>query len=75
MKKQGKIYQYVRYEGQAIKARREVSYDIKLSSRLILDELCFHWNKERLTIAINQSIDTGDKAAFLELSEMYKVYI
>lgn len=75
MKKQIKSYQYVRYEGKVLKARREISYEIKLSSRLILDELCFQWNKNKLATAVNRSIDQGDKQTFLKLSEAYRVYL
>jgi len=75
MKKQIKSYQYVRYEGNVLKARREISYEIILSSRLILDELCFQWNKNKLATAVNRSIDQGDKQTFLKLSEAYRVYL
>lgn len=75
MKKHKVDYQYLRYEGQALKAKREISYEIKLSSRLILDELCFKWNRDQLLSEINRSIDTGNKEQFLKLSEKYKTYI
>ncbi len=74
MKKQIESYRYVRYQGQALKARREITYEIKLSSRLILDELCFKWNKEKLATAINRSIDQNDKKEFLKLSKAYSKY-
>ena len=75
MKKQRNNYRFSRYEGQALKAQREISYEIKLSSRLILDELCFKWNKQRLLAAINQSIDTSNEEDFLKLSKVYQLYI
>jgi len=75
MKKQKANYRYLRYEGHTLKARREISYEIKLSSRLILDELCFKWNKQQIEFAINRSIDTGNKELFLTLSEKYKSFL
>ncbi|SDQ85602.1 IDEAL domain-containing protein [Virgibacillus subterraneus] len=75
MKKQKLVYRYVRYDGKALDAKREVSYELKLSSRMLLDELCFNWNKERLETAINSSIDTGNKKKFFQLSKEYRHYI
>ena len=75
MKKQKKVYRYVRSDGRVLKARREISYEIKLSSRLLLDELCFSWNKSRYKDAIDHSIDTNNKELFLELSKKYPFYI
>ncbi|RCW69643.1 IDEAL domain-containing protein [Saliterribacillus persicus] len=56
-------------------AKREVSYEIKLASQLILDELCFSWNHARLEEDINQSIDEKNEEKFKELSESYNSYI
>ncbi|PAV29324.1 hypothetical protein CIL05_13085 [Virgibacillus profundi] len=75
MKKEKIIYRYYRYDGKVLQAKREISFELKLSSRLILDELFFNWNKEKLENAINNSIDSGDKEAFLELSEAYKQFV
>ena len=75
MKKQKMDYRLLRYEGKPLKAKREISYEIKLTSRLILDELCFEWNKEQLASAINRSIDTRNRELFQQLSEKYKLYI
>ncbi|MCT2535536.1 IDEAL domain-containing protein [Aquibacillus koreensis] len=57
-----------------IAAKREISYEIKLASKLILDELCFNWNKARLEEEINESIDSNDKEKFLKLSKKYQLY-
>ncbi|HLR66565.1 IDEAL domain-containing protein [Virgibacillus alimentarius] len=75
MKKQKTIYRYYRYEGNILHAKREIPYELKLTSRLILDELCFKWNKKRLEAAINRSIDTGNKQEFLKLSKAYNHFI
>lgn len=70
-----KVYRYIRSTGPVLKARREISYEIKLSSRILLDELCFKWNKKLLLSRIDQAIDTRDKELFLKLSAQYQVYI
>lgn len=75
MKKQKVIYRYIKYDGQVLKAKREIPYEIKLASRLLLDELCFNWNRERFINQINDSIDTRDKNKFLHLSKMYHDFL
>lgn len=75
MKKEKLVYRYYRYEGEVLQAKREISFELKLTSRLLLDELCFSWNKEKLETAINSSIDTGNKEEFLKLSELYKHFV
>ncbi|MRH44103.1 IDEAL domain-containing protein [Aquibacillus halophilus] len=57
-----------------IVAKREISYEIKLASKLFLDELCFNWNKERLEEQLNDSIDSNNREAFLLLSKQYQPY-
>ncbi|MGM8213669.1 IDEAL domain-containing protein [Virgibacillus sp. W0430] len=75
MEKQKVSYRYHRYEGKQIAARREIPYEIRLSSRLILDELCFKYNKEMLETEINAAIDKGSVDAFQKLSKSYSQYI
>ncbi|HLQ73257.1 MAG TPA: IDEAL domain-containing protein [Bacillota bacterium] len=75
MKKQISNYRHLRYEGSAIQAKREISYEIKLSTRLILDELCYQRNKDMLEAAINDSIDNGNKEEFLKLSATYNQFV
>ncbi|SFD99794.1 IDEAL domain-containing protein [Lentibacillus persicus] len=75
MKKQKIVYQLYRYAGKAINAKREVPFEMKLSAQLILDELCFSWNKEKLESAINDAIDTNDKEKFDALSKEYRHYV
>ncbi|MGN8644702.1 IDEAL domain-containing protein [Gracilibacillus sp. HCP3S3_G5_1] len=58
-----------------LKARREIPYEIRLASQLVLDDLCFTWNKARLEEEINHSIDHNDKETFKELSNKYNSYI
>ena len=75
MKKQKVDYHYIKYKGRVLKAKREIAFEIKLSSRLLLDELCFNWNKERFINQINDSIDARDKEEFLRLSNMYNKFL
>lgn len=75
MKKQKRPYLFIVYTGQPIHARREIPYEIKLTTRLLLDELCFQWNKTRLEEAINESLETGNRAEFYQLSEAYRLTI
>ncbi|QKY68492.1 IDEAL domain-containing protein [Lentibacillus sp. CBA3610] len=75
MKKQKMVYQLYRYAGAVIEAKREVPFELKLSAQLMLDEICFSWNKQQLESAINHAIDTGDKEKFGQLCEEYRNYI
>ncbi|SFA81028.1 IDEAL domain-containing protein [Lentibacillus halodurans] len=75
MKKQKVVYQLYRYAGNAIVAKKDVPFELKLSAQLVLDEICFNWNKWKLESGINHAIDTGDKEKFEQLSEEYRRYI
>ncbi|HLS10093.1 IDEAL domain-containing protein [Lentibacillus sp.] len=75
MKKQKMAYQLYRYAGQPMKAKRDVPYELKLTAQMMLDELCFKWNKQQLVAAINHAIDTGDQEKFIQLSDEYRHYI
>lgn len=75
MKKQKSKINLFRYSGSTLYAKREISFDIKLSSRLILDQLCNRWNKQELEKQINKAIDTGDELTFKSFSKIYKHYI
>ncbi|WP_186579214.1 IDEAL domain-containing protein [Aquibacillus kalidii] len=69
-----KLKEFSRQKVSRIVAKREISYEIKLASKLILDELCFNWNKARLEEQINESIDLRDKQTFLKLSKDFQTY-
>jgi DNA gyrase/topoisomerase IV subunit A len=75
MKKEKVVYRFCPYEGKVLTAKREISFEIKLISRLILDELCFNWNKRMLEEKINQSIQKGNKDEFASVREEYLQYI
>lgn len=75
MKKQKVSYRFFRYEGPRLQAKKEIPFEMKLVARLMLDEMCFNWNKKQLEEKINDSLDEGNQALFLELSRKYKRYI
>ncbi|MBP2076688.1 hypothetical protein [Oceanobacillus polygoni] len=75
MKKEKIVYRFYRYEGEKLQAKREIPYELRLFSRLILDELCFNWNKNRLEEDINSSIEKGNKEEFVKASEAYRHFI
>lgn len=75
MKKQKIFYHFSRYHGKPLEAKREISFEFNLVSRLLLDELCFQWNKKKLEEDLNRSLDKGEKEKFIELSEAYKHFI
>lgn len=75
MKKQKKVYSFFRYEGYPFYARKEIPYEFGLQAQLILDEICFNWNKQQLLNKIHQSFETSNRDAFLSLSEEYKQFI
>jgi uncharacterized protein YpiB (UPF0302 family) len=50
---------------------QEQEYLMKLCAQLILDELCYTFNKKRLETLINDSIDSNDKEMFRKLSSKY----
>ncbi|MBU5465608.1 hypothetical protein KQI49_02040 [Virgibacillus sp. MSJ-26] len=75
MEKEKVMYRFIRYNGRAIDAKREVSFEIKLMSRMILDEICFNWNKEKLLEDLDYSFVHGNQKEFLRISEEYKQYV
>lgn len=72
MKKEKKVYRFNRYIGSVLHAKKVISFEIKISARLLLDELCFKWNKQNLEAAINESLDNNDQENFIRLSALYK---
>lgn len=69
------IYRYYRYEGKVLLAKRETPFEMKLIAQLILDDLCYSWNKRQLERELNEAIDRGDKEKFNQLSVAYKEYV
>ncbi|WP_042224520.1 IDEAL domain-containing protein [Oceanobacillus manasiensis] len=75
MKKEKLIYKYKRYEGSVTSAKKEIPFEFRLSSRMILDEICFQYNKQRIEASINQAIASGNKEQFMQSSEAFKQFI
>lgn len=75
MKKQKLVYRFYRYDGKVLLAKNETPFEIKLSSRLVLDKLCYTWNKKQLLNEIDEAIDCGDKERFEQLSEAYRSFV
>ncbi|KGX85303.1 IDEAL domain-containing protein [Pontibacillus litoralis] len=57
-----------------VTAKKEVAFELKLASVLVLDELCYMWNKHHIEAQLNDAIDQQDKERFMELSELYKPF-
>ncbi|WP_096273724.1 IDEAL domain-containing protein [Paucisalibacillus globulus] len=75
MKKEKVSYRFYPYDGKVLNARRELSFEIRLTSRLILDEICFNWNKKMLEERIDRSIQKGNKEEFASVRKEYLQYI
>lgn len=57
-----------------IYARKEISFEIKLAARLLLDESLYSGNKLRLEQKINDAIDKNNRTDFNTLSKMYQPF-
>ncbi|MBH0228681.1 IDEAL domain-containing protein [Halobacillus yeomjeoni] len=78
MRKQKMVYVIRRdpdYKGKKITAKRELSYGIRLASRLFLDEMSFQFNKKRFDEKINSAIDNNDREEFERLSKEFQLYV
>lgn len=76
MKKHKVVYRLQRTKRKRayVTAKREISFEVKLATRLMLDEFYFTWNKNRLEAQINECIDQKDEERFKELSAAYRPY-
>lgn len=75
MKQEKIVYRFFRYDGEPLTARKELNFEDQLYAQLILDELCFNWNKTHLEEELNHAIDTNNHKDFLETSKAYRQYI
>ncbi|MEI3614321.1 IDEAL domain-containing protein [Pseudogracilibacillus sp. SO30301A] len=75
MKKEKVNYKFFRYDGKVLLAKKEIPYEMKLTARLILDQLCYTWNKKQLQKQLNEALDNEEKEEFNKLSESYKSFI
>ncbi len=57
---------------KVIQARREISSEIRLAAKMVLDDICFQGNKARLDEAINQALDQSNEEAFQTLTKEYR---
>ncbi|MDY0406268.1 hypothetical protein P5G51_013485 [Virgibacillus sp. 179-BFC.A HS] len=75
MKKEKVVYRFNRYVGKTLHVKKEISFEIRLGSRLLLDELCFNLNQAQLEKQLNAALENGDAAMFRQISEAYKQYV
>lgn len=75
MEKEKVMMTFFRYNGKPVQAKREVSYEMKLQAQLILDEICFHYNKSKVEADLNRAIDDRNESDFKRCSDIYKEYI
>jgi len=75
MKKAKKKYTFFRYDGKVLLAKRETPFEMKLTARLLLDELCYAWNKKQLEIQLDAALENGEKEEFEKLSKQYREFI
>ena len=75
MKKEKAVLIFFRYYGKPIRAKREIPYEMTLTARLLLDEICFRYNKSRIEADLNKAIDEQDEAEFKKHSDAYKEFI
>ncbi|WP_085992812.1 hypothetical protein [Oceanobacillus senegalensis] len=75
MKKHKVVYRFCRYEGTAFYARKEIPYEFSFQAQLILDEICFNWNKQKLLDNIHYSLEKGNKEDFITYSQSYQEYV
>ena len=75
MEKHTLKYRFYRYRGGVLTAKRDVPYGIKLSSRMLLDELRFKWNKQYIIKRVDEAIEQGDKKSFIKYSHLYKNFV
>lgn len=72
MKKEKLIYRFYRYDGKMLLAKKETPFEIKLTARLVLDSLCYNWNKKQLLQELDKAIDHGDEQNFKQLSQAFR---
>ena len=53
----------------------KLPYQMQLTARLLLDNLCYEWNHNYLVEKINYALDKSDEKMFAEYSLKYKKFI
>ena len=54
--------------------KQPIPYEVKLTARFVLDEICFEANVAHLKEQIDVALDQGDREAFYTYSSLYKQY-
>lgn len=75
MNKEKVVYRFNRYEGRMLKAKSEIPFHMKLTARLMLDQLCYEWNKKQLQHELDEALVKGDMDSFEKLSLEYRQYV
>ena len=75
MKQEKIVYRFFQYVGEPIVARKELSFEDQLNAQLLLDEICFNWNKSYLEEELNRAMETNNYMNFEKYSETYKQYV
>lgn len=75
MKKEKVVLMFFRYDGKPVQAKREVPFEMRLQARMILDEMCFQYNRARLEENLNKALEERNKSVFVEYSEALKEFI
>lgn len=75
MKKEKVFIRYFRYTGEPIRAKKEIPFHICLQARLILDAICFEYNRAKLMEAIDRALLENDRQNFLQLCDAYRQYM
>ncbi len=75
VKQEKVVYRFFQYVGEPLTARKELAFEEQLYAQLLLDELCFNWNKSHLEDKINHAIETNNYNDFKKYSKAYKQYV
>ena len=73
MKKERTVYKFYRYDGKSIVAKKDTPFEMKLQATLLLDDLCYTWNKDQLQKQLDEALDQRDRETFMKLSETYRL--
>lgn len=75
MKKEKVPYTFSRYDGKPVQANKELPFEMRLQARLMLDEICFLYNKKMLEKYLNKALIDGNKEEFMEYSDRYREFL
>lgn len=53
----------------------EIPFEMTLVARLMMDEICYNWNRQHIQKKIDRAIDEGDFKALEKYSDIYRHYI